>query len=291
MEASFERWGGPCPESPVVLSVPHAGRAYPPAIATLARMGPERLRVLEDRHVDAVAARAIGRCIALVQIVPRAWIDLNRSEEERDPAVDSGARPADPHTARLRSGLGLVPRRAGLAGEVWRARLSDAEVQDRIARAHRPYHAALGRLLADTRDRFGIAVLLDLHSMPTLGKGQARVVIGDRFGQAAGARYAARAEAAALDGLRRMGMGIGTGSVALNAPYAGGHVLDRHGRPAGRVHAIQLELDRTLYLDDALDRPGPGLAATARLVADLIAALEDEALADGNRSPLPLAAE
>jgi N-formylglutamate amidohydrolase len=170
---------------------------------------------------------------------------------------------------------------------VWRRRLTDAEVEERIAQAHRPYHAALGRLLATTRERFGVAVLLDLHSMPSLGRGQARIVIGDRFGRAAGARFAARAEAAVIDGLRRIGIGLA--GVALNAPYAGGHVLDRHGRPEQGVHAIQLELDRALYLDAALDRPGPGMAGIAGLVAGVIAALEDEALA--GRAPLPIAAE
>lgn len=289
MEASFERWGSTRPESPVVLSVPHSGRAYPPGLALVARMGPERLRVLEDRHVDAVAVRALGRCTALVQRVPRAWIDLNRSEEERDPAVDMGARPADPRAPRLRSGLGLVPRRAGSAGDVWRRRLTDAEVEERIVRTHRPYHQALAALLAETRTRFGTAVLLDLHSMPPLEKGGARIVVGDRFGRAAGARFAARAEAAALLGLRQMG--VVAGSVALNAPYAGGHVLDRHGRPADGIHAIQLELDRTLYLDSGLDRPGPGLEATVRLVAGLIDALEDEALSGATRAPIPIAAE
>lgn len=283
-EASFERWGGERPESPVILSVPHAGRDYPAAMLPLLRVPPDRLRVLEDRHVDAVAAAALGRRTALVQRLPRAWIDLNRGEDERDPAVDAGAAPvaAGVRSAKLRSGLGLVPRRAGAAGELWRRRLTEAEVRARIEHAHRPYHAGLAALLAAARARFGAAVLLDLHSMPPLaGAAPARAVLGDRFGRSAAARFAARAEGAATAAL-------GPGAVALNAPYAGGYVLARHGDPAAGVHAVQLELDRTLYLDPAFDRPGAGLAAAARLVAEVAAALEDEVLAG---TALPLAAE
>jgi len=294
MEASFERWGNAVPESPVVLSVPHAGRNYPAAMVPLLKVGIERLRVLEDRHADAVAALARNGRTALVQRCPRAWIDLNRAEEERDPVVDSGARPPEPQSARLRSGLGLVPRRAGTAGDIWRRRLSDLEVRERIELAHRPYHAALASLLAETRARFGTAVLLDLHSMPPLDGGiragtgpRTRVVIGDRFGRSAGARFAARAEDAAAAMLNHMG----SGTVALNAPYAGGHVLERHGDPANGIHALQLELDRTLYLDAAFDRPGPGLEATARLVTHVLEALENEVPNCGAWRALPLAAE
>ncbi len=275
MEPSFDRWGDPDrPASPVVLSVPHAGRRHPPEMLPLLRAGPAGLRALEDRHVDAVALGARGGRTTLVQGVARAWIDLNRGEDERDPAVDEGADPTGQpaRSPKLRSGLGLVPRRVPATGEIWRRKLSDADVRARIAHAHRPYHQALGETLMAARARFGVAVLLDLHSMPPLGPGAARVVIGDRFGRAAGARFVARAEAAALSaGLR----------VALNSPYAGGHVLDRHASPMRGVHGLQLELDRSLYLDRRLDLPGPGLAATVALVEATIAALEEEALAGG----------
>ena len=280
MDAGFERYGAATPDSPVVLSVPHAGRDYPAAILPLLRVGPAGLRALEDRYVDLVADRARGNLTTFVQRLPRAWIDLNRGEDERDPQIDEGAAPSTPsaRSTKLRSGLGLIPRRVPGAGEIWRRKLSDAEVWTRIARAHRPYHAALGEALAAARARFGVAVLLDLHSMPSLGAGAARVVLGDRFGRAAASRFVARAESAALaHGLR----------VTLNSPYAGGHVLDRHGDPARDVHGVQLELDRTLYLDRRMERPGDGLERAAALVAAIIAALEDEALSGA----LPLAAE
>jgi N-formylglutamate amidohydrolase len=283
MEASFDSFGAAVPASPVVLSVPHAGRDYPATLPSLLRVPLPALRVLEDRHVDAVAHAARGDQAMLVQRLPRAWIDLNRGEDERDPLVDDGARAPATRSARLASGLGLVPRRVNGAGDLWRRKLTGAEVIARIEHAHRPYHAALAAALAGARERFGVAVLLDLHSMPPLGAGKARVVIGDRFGHAAAARFVARAEATARDrtGLR----------VALNSPYAGGHILARHAVPPRGVHGIQLELDRSLYLDAKLDRPGPGLAATARMVRGVIAALEEEAFSISGTDALPLAAE
>jgi len=284
---SFDLLGPDAPASPVVLSVPHAGRAYPPELLAAIRVPAAALAVLEDRHVDAVALAARTAETTLIQHTPRAWIDLNRAEDERDPQVDDGARAhATPHrSAKVRSGLGLVPRRAGAAGDLWRRRFADAEVLGRIAAHHRPYHEALAAALAAAQARFGVAVLLDLHSMPPLpAPDPARVVIGDRFGRSAAARLVARVEAAAsAHGLKAV----------LNAPYAGGHLIDRHARPARGVHAIQLELDRLLYLDSSLSGPGPGLARTAALVRAVLAGLADEALAMAPTPmpTLPIAAE
>jgi len=287
---SFDLLGHDPPASPVVLSVPHAGRDYPPDLLAAIRVPAAALTVLEDRHVDAVALAARDAETTLIQRTPRAWIDLNRAEDERDPQVDDGARArAAPHrsaphpSAKVRSGLGLVPRRAGAAGDLWRRRFSDAEVAERIAAHHRPYHATLAAALAAAQARFGVAVLLDLHSMPSLpGPDPARVVIGDRFGRSAAARLVARVEAAAAaHGLKAV----------LNAPYAGGHLADRHARPTHGLHAIQMELDRSLYLAPGLGMPGPGLARTAALVRATVAALADEALAMAATGALPVAAE
>ena len=280
--ASFERWGAvPCaggPASPVVISVSHAGRDYPPALRAALSVGHAAAVALEDRHIDAVAPAARGAECLLIQRRARAWIDLNRGEDERDPAVDEGA-PSAETSARVRSGLGLIPRRAG-QGQLWRRRWTDAEVAARIATDHRPYHVQLAADLDAARARWGVAVLLDLHSMPPL-TGAARgtrAVLGDRFGRATHPRFVARAQSAlAAAGLMP----------ALNSPYAGGYILDRHGRPVEGVHAIQLELDRSLYLDRTLDRPGPGLERTAAAVRAVIVALADEAVA----SVVPLAAE
>lgn len=279
-DASFDRLGPADPHSPVVLSVPHAGRDYPLALRAALRVPLAALLPLEDRHVDALALAARAGETMLVQRRARAWIDLNRGEHERDARIDDGAdaRAQPLQSARLRSGLGLVPRRVAGAGEIWRRRLEADEVMARITRDHRPYHAALGAALARARARFGVAVLLDIHSMPPLGTDGAGIVLGDRFGRAAAARFVDRLEGEA----RAAGIGV-----AINAPYAGGHILDAHAAPAAGIHGVQIEFDRRLYLDARFDRPGPGLAATARLLRAMIDALADEALA----RPAGLAAE
>lgn len=272
-DAGFDRFGtaGP-PPSPVVISVPHAGRDYPASLVAALRVPAATLATLEDRHVDAVAHAARAGEAMLVQRRGRAWIDLNRGEDERDPRVDEGAAVSTRAvSAKLRSGLGLVPRRSGAGGDLWRRRFDGAEIDARIVGDHRPYHQALAAALAAARDRFGVAVLVDLHSMPPLAADGARIVLGDRFGRSAADRFVARASAVATAAGHR---------VALNAPYAGAHILDRHGDPAVGLHAVQVELDRSLYLDALLDRPGPGLAGTAALVGRMIAALADEAFAD-----------
>ena len=266
----FDRHGPECPASPVVLSVPHAGRDYPLALRAALKAPATSLLPLEDRHADTLALAARGIETLFVATRPRAWIDLNRAEHERDPRIDEGADPV-PEAAqslKLRSGLGLIPRRAGGA-ELWRRRFDAEEVRARIEQDHRPYHAALADALAAARARFGVAVLIDVHSMPSLGPGAARLVLGDRFGRSSAARFVARIEGVA-HALRVR--------TAVNTPYAGGHVLERHADPARNIHAIQLEFDRSLYLDRRRDQPGPGLEATANLLRAIIDAVADEAL-------------
>ena len=263
----FEQFGAMQPATPVILSVPHAGRDYPAALLAALQVPAEALTALEDRRVDAVALAARGRETMLVQRRARAWIDLNRSERERDPRVDEGAALVRGQASvKVRSGLGLIPRRAAGHQQLWRRRFTAAEVEARIAEDHRTYHDRLEVLLAAAQARYGVAVLLDLHSMPPLGVGEAQAVLGDRFGRTAASRFTARA-AAVLTNVRS----------AINAPYAGGHIVERHGRPSRNIHAIQLELDRAFYLDPALDGPGPGLALAAALVRGVIDALADEA--------------
>ncbi|MDR6788900.1 N-formylglutamate amidohydrolase [Sphingomonas sp. BE138] len=276
MTRSFDMIGDLEPVSPVVLSVPHAGRDYPPELRMALRAPLASLAALEDRYVDTVALAARRDETLLLQRRPRAWIDLNRAEHERDPLLDDGACRASSSSAKVRAGIGLVPRRTAAAGELWRCRLSAADVEARIAADHRPYHDALARLLEAARARFGCAVLLDVHSMPPIAGGRARVVIGDRFGRAAAGRFVARVEEA----LGREGL-----HHALNTPYAGGHILERHAIPQHGVHAIQLEIDRGLYLDRRLDQPGSGMAATARMLRAVIDALAEQALADGAVAP------
>jgi len=279
MLPSFVRYGPLEPVTPVVLAVPHAGRDYPLPLRAAIRVPLAALKGLEDRYADALGLDARREETLFVAERARAWIDLNRAEHERDPRLDDGAaKIGQPQSAKLRSGLGLVPRRVGNSGDIWQHRLSADEVDQRIATDHRPYHAAIAAALAAARARFGVAVLIDVHSMPSLGAVETapRLVLGDRFGKSAAARFTGRIEGVA----RAHGIAI-----AANAPYSGGYVLERHGEPRRGVHAIQLEFDRALYLDAALDGPGAGLPATVRLLRAIIDAVTDEAL------PSALAAE
>ncbi|WNO53193.1 N-formylglutamate amidohydrolase [Stakelama saccharophila] len=277
---SFRCHGPAMPTSPVILSVPHAGRAYPAALLAALRVPPSALIQLEDRHADYIAQLARRDEILIAADRPRAWIDLNRSERERDPAIDEGVSPQSQPlpSAKLRSGLGLVPRRLATHGLLWSRKFSDAEIRHRIMQDHRPYHQAVADTLKAARERFGVAILLDIHSMPPLGAGTGatRVVLGDRHGAACAPAFLARAAHAVRAG----------GHVAaINDPYAGGHVLERHGAPGRGVHALQIEIDRSLYLDPALDAPGPGAAKVAQMLRAVIDALADGAL------PVPVAAE
>lgn len=270
--ASFDRIGTVPPLSPVVVSVPHAGRDYPLPLRAAAAVPVASMLALEDRHSDAIALAARGDETMFIQRRARAWIDLNRAEDERDPMIDDGARPIPSGAAatKLRSGLGLIPRRAAPGVAIWNRRLSDEEVRARIAADHRPYHEALAEALAAARDRFGVALLIDLHSMPPItGADAPLVVLGDRFGRSAAPRLVHRLEAEAQAAGHR---------AALNTPYPGGYILARHGRPQAGIHAIQIEIDRRLYLDARFSALGKGLAATARMLRAMIDAATDELL-------------
>jgi N-formylglutamate amidohydrolase len=260
------------------VAVPHAGRDYPDEVAVNARVAPHVLERLEDRHADMLASSAAASgCVTLIAHAARAWIDLNRAPSEIDPQMISDA----PRTAfaqpsaKVRGGLGLVPRRLADHGELWRKPWQRESIAARIARLHDPYHQVLADTLAALRARFGCALLIDLHSMPPLkSEGNApavRIVVGDRYGRAAAGRLCDLA----VRTLTRSGF-----EVALNHPYAGGYVLERHGRPLRDIHALQIEVDRSLYLDDALSLPGQGMAAVRETVAHLARTLASDLLRD-----------
>ena len=272
----FVRIGPERPASPVVLSVPHAGREYSAALLRSARLPRAILETLEDRLVDRLVWRATeAGATAFVARSPRAEIDLNRDEREVDPALIAPPLPPSAvlQSARTRGGIGLIPSRIAGAGAIWDARIPQAELERRVREIHRPYHAALEAALAAARERFGAAVLLDCHSMPPRGGGGApadSVVFGDRYGTAA-ARHLFEA---AVGAARALGY-----RTACNTPYAGGYIAGRHGRPEAGIHAIQIEIDRSAYLEPKLRSPGPGFAAACRLIAEVVAALEAQLLA------------
>lgn len=283
-DAAFLLIGPTIPRSPVVLSVPHAGRNYSSDVAALARVPLERLRALEDRHADRLIEKAVAQgATAIVAQIARATIDLNRDPREIDPAMIDGPMDAGGLVAsgKTRAGLGLFPRRLPSCGELWRGRMPVTMARARIRQIHQPYHQAIADRIEQTRALFGVAVLIDCHSMPPLPVrhpgGPARIVIGDRFG--------AGASAGVVDLVMAVIEGAGL-KVARNHPYAGGYTVDRHGKPRNDVHAFQIEYDRSLYLDATLDRPTEHLHECALLLATIVAQIEDLL------SPsLPIAAE
>ncbi len=273
--AGFDRYGPSVPTSPVTLSVPHAGRDYPPELLAKARVRPEVLRRLEDRWADLLVHPLIDRGFTvLVGRAARAMIDLNRHEREIDPAMVSGLPLGQPlqSSVKLRGGLGLLPRRLPGTPDLWRSPVAWDDVRDRIETIHRPYHAAVTKLMRAAREAHGHAILIDLHSMPPLppaspGVAAPVLIFGDRFGRSASGRLVQLAADIA------QGHGLAS---AQNHPYAGDHMIERHGRPERDMHAIQVEIDRSHYLDVTLDKPGPGLERMRAFVTNLAQAMAEE---------------
>lgn len=265
--------------SPLVFAVAHAGRRYPDEALAALQASEATVRSLEDPLVDQLiaGAEAFGATM-IVCDVARAYVDVNRDPAEIDPAVLDDERQGR-ETPRTRAGLGVVPRLGGDAKVLHRRRLSPGEVGRRIAEVHRPYHAAIAGVMAEAREAFGVAVLIDWHSMPSAAavaearRGGMRpdIVIGDRHGQSADSELSG-ALRAAFEGLGRR--------VVMNRPFAGGHTTQTLGRPAEGLHALQIEIDRSLYLDEATLEPNSGfnaLRAEVRPITErLLAVLESK---------------
>lgn len=287
------RTGGEIPESPgqpafslrhsepsqipVLIAVPHAGRAYPGSLIERMRHPAYASLRLEDRYVDLLGeavARETGAAL-LVAHAPRAMIDLNRAADDVDWEMFAGGRPAGLGSytpgLRVRSGLGLIPRRLPGLGELWKHRHGQADLTARIDQIHAPYHQCLADLLAALRERWGAALLIDLHSMPPLtlrdGAPPPEFVVGDRFGAACHGALVGHCFGYFAQERR---------PAAHNRPYAGGYVLERHAAPQAGLHALQLEVDRSRYLDARLAEPGPGLAEVAALLSGLVRRLARE---------------
>lgn len=271
--------------SSVVFASPHSSRDYPPAFLAQSVLDEHAIRSSEDAFVDLLfdAAPDLGAPL-LCAGVPRAYLDLNRSCDELDPALIEGAR-RHGHNPRVASGLGVVPRVVANGRAIYRGKLRADEARHRIDTYWKPYHTALQSLLDEAHDAFGEAVLVDCHSMPHEamdgvargGRRRPEIVLGDRFGAAAGAQTVDRIEAAfSAAGL----------IVARNAPFAGAYVTQAYGRPSRNQHAIQVEIDRALYMDEARVRPNAGFEPLRRLLRGVIADIVDVA-----RDEQPLAAE
>lgn len=233
---------------PVLVSIPHAGRDLPDWVVHEARVSADTLRRLSDPWSDLIAAPLLAAGARVVKAnMMRAVADCNRHEADMDGVdVAVGLRSQfAPPGRKARAGLGIVPARLPGHGPLWRTPISAGSFARRIEEFHRPYHRALAESCAEMRGAHGQLLLIDLHSMPSLardrtGKPQASIVIGNRHGRSADSRLAAAmAEQAAACGI----------AAALNAPYPGGFITERYGRPQQGIHAIQIEFDRALYLD------------------------------------------
>lgn len=257
-------------DSPVVFASPHSGRDYPAAFRRASPLDDAALRSSEDAFVDALfgAAPDLGAPL-LAARAPRAYLDLNRAPDELDPALIEGVQ-RSPHNPRVSSGLGVVPRVVANGRAIYAGRLPLAEAEARIARIWHPYHAALRGLIEESVALFGEAVLIDCHSMPheaieahaRPGSPRPEVVLGDRFGAAAGRDVVERVEASfAAAGLR----------VTRNAPFAGAYIAQAYGRPSRRQHVVQVEIDRALYMDETRIAPRPDFEAFRAMMTGVVA--------------------
>jgi len=284
---AFEIFGSSPSSLPVLIAVPHAGRAYPPDLLAAMRQPELAALKLEDRLVDELGhavAQATGVGL-LVARAPRAMMDLNRSHQDVDwDMLGLTAQASPPPNARARSGLGLVPRRLPATGDIWRGRMTREMLDARIAGIHAPYHATLAQMLDEIRQRWGAALLVDLHSMPPLPPelGGTKLVLGDRFGSSCLPSLVAGAFAT----LGELGC-----LATHNRPYAGGYVLDRHGRPKQGIHAIQIEVDRAAYLDSPMLELGEGAGRMSEVLTRLVLRLAQDVARLGGEEALRHAAE
>jgi N-formylglutamate amidohydrolase len=263
------------PRAPFVFASPHSGRRYPASFIAESRLDPTMLRASEDAYVDELmnSAPRLGAPLVAARF-PRALLDANRDPWELDPAMFDGPLPvwAKTRTPRVTAGLGAIPRVVADGAEIYKRRLPVSEAHRRIDKLHRPYHAAVERLLMEARSRWGVGVLIDCHSMPSVGgpadkdrgRGRVDVVLGDRFGSSCAPELVSAVES------RLAGMGL---AVARNSPYAGGWSTERYGRPERGLHALQIEINRHLYLDEREVAPSAGFQRLRSQLESLIRGL------------------
>lgn len=258
---------------PLVFNSPHSGASYPAHFLASSRLDPVSLRRSEDMFVDELFAGVVTRGAPLLRaLFPRAYLDVNREPYELDPKMFDERLPDHCNTRSIRvaGGLGTIARVVGEGQEIYARKLRVEEALQRIDRLYRPYHRALRDLLEETRAEFGFAVLVDCHSMPSGPHLHADglkpdVVLGDRYGTSCSRIFMDAAdEALHAAGYR----------VSRNKPYAGGFITEHYGRPAAGVHALQIEVNRSLYMDERRQTRSAAFGRTERNmmgVADALA--------------------
>ena len=260
---------------PFVYSSPHSGTAYAQDFLAASPLDLEALRQSEDAFVDELfaAAPALGAPLLCAHF-PRVYVDPNREPYELDPHMFDGALPAYANTssARVSGGLGTIARVVSTGAEIYRDKLPVDEAKKRIDLFYAPYHKTLKTLLAATKDRFGYAVLIDCHSMPSvagpldqdIGHERADIVLGDRFGKSCSPVLTETAHHA---------LGAEGYNVFRNNPYAGGFITHNYGRPDTGVHALQIEINRAVYMDETAIERKPEMANVKEQLAELMRAL------------------
>jgi len=256
----------------VVFASPHSGRDYPASFLRRTVLNPNEVRSSEDAYVDLLFETVPEHGAPfLTASAPRAYLDLNRGADELDSTLIEGVR-RSAHNPRIASGLGVIPRVVANGRQIYHGKLTLVEAHRRIASYWRPYHDQLQTLLDESVNQFGEAILIDCHSMPhealeNIGPpGSARpdIVLGDRFGAAAAGSIMERVEAAFTSaGLR----------VARNMPFAGAFITQHYGRPSRQQHAIQIEIDRALYMDESTLEPNANFDHFKRVLNGVIAEL------------------
>ncbi len=260
--------------APVVFTSPHSGREYPRDFLDAARLDAMSLRRSEDCFVDELFAGATQAGAPLLAATfARAYCDPNREPWELDPAMFTGSLPAWVNTtsARVGAGLGTLARVVATGEAIYRRKLPFEEAEHRVHAYWQPYHEALQSLLDSTRARFGACILIDCHSMPAqsgAGRGHPDIVLGDAHGTACSPRIIRAAETLLSD------MGL---QVRRNDPYAGGYITRNYGRPREHVHALQIEVARALYMDEARLQRAAGFSALQRTLASFATAITNAA--------------
>jgi N-formylglutamate amidohydrolase len=257
---------------PLVVASPHSGSDYPPEFVAASRLDPLALRRSEDAFVDEIFAAAprLGAPMLAARF-PRAYLDVNREAWELDPAMFADALPdyVNARSPRVRMGLGTIARVVASGEEIYGGKLCFADAQERIEQLYLPYHTALTRLVEDTAASFGSCLVVDCHSMPSgmqgnAGRGPADIVLGDCHGAACAPQIVERARRY----LTQRGF-----VVTLNAPYAGGFTTGHYGRPRRGWHALQIEINRAIYMDERSYHRRPGFAQLSEEMAGFIARL------------------
>lgn len=260
--------------SPLIFNSPHSGAVYPEDLIASTRLDRTALRRSEDSFVDRLFEDApLHGAPLLKAMFPRAYLDVNREAFELDPVMFEDALPDHVNTRSLRvaAGFGTIARVVAEGMTIYREKLPFSEAERRVAELYYPYHSALSGLLSGSLREFGCAVLIDCHSMPSLGAPQiasnrrcADIILGDRYGASCAPLISQMIE----DVLRQQGY-----QVVRNSPYAGGFITDCYGRPGQGQHAVQIEINRALYMDEGLVTPSEGFAQVQAHMSELIAVL------------------